>query len=136
MFQAHHVALSVENLDQTLEFYAKLEFVEIFRWQAEDQSLRIVHLRLNNFILELFHFSENKNLSCQSSNTELDTIGTKHFALSVDSIEQAKRYCIDEGLAKQLTITQGRTDIAYFFLTDPNGIPVEIVQDQRNLKEM
>jgi len=37
------------------------------------------------------------------------------------------------GLADGVDVTQGRTRIDYFFIKDPSGILLEVVQDDRKL---
>jgi len=83
MFSFHHVALSVSDLEESVAFYALLGFKPVFRWQAEDASLAIVHLKQGEALLELFCFSEctappdsSKQLA-----TDLPRIGIKHFGV-------------------------------------------------------
>lgn len=64
--------------------------------------------------------------------TDLPVIGTKHFGLQVESIEAAKQDLIIKGIiGSDHEITLGRTGIKYFFVKDPDGILVEIVEDKR-----
>jgi glyoxylase I family protein len=52
-----------------------------------------------------------------------------HICLSISSRELAARGIVE----KDIEITQGRTGPRYFFITDPDGILVEISQDDREL---
>jgi len=56
-----------------------------------------------------------------------------HFALKVDSVHDAKNFVESRGLASDVEIQHGRTGVTYFFLTDPSGILVEVVEDKRGL---
>ncbi len=135
MFSFHHVALSVSDVDESVAFYGLLGFKPVFRWQAEDASLVIVHLRQGEALLELFCFT-NTVAAPESSGhleTDLPRIGIKHFGVRVDDIHAAKARMESLGLADQINIIKGRTGIDYFFIKDPSGILVEIVQDDRNL---
>lgn len=134
MYSIHHTALSVSNRQHSVAFYEKLGFKQVHVWQAEDGSLSITHLRLGEFILELFCY---KNFmpapeSIHITATDLPIIGTKHFGLRVDSIETARADLTAKGIVKEdIAINQGRTGPRYFFIEDPDGILVEIMEDNR-----
>jgi len=51
----------------------------------------------------------------------------------VADIQQAKESIEKLALATDVNIVNGRTGIDYFFITDPSGILVEVVQDDRAL---
>ncbi len=131
----HHVAISVRDVDKTVDFYARLGFVEKLRWVAEDRLLTIVHLQLKRTFLEVFCYSKNSSLEIPdiSIGNELEAVGVKHMALSVPDLKIAKSN-IDSVINVRATqITSGRTGIDYFFVQDPDGLWVEIVQDKRRI---
>lgn len=135
MFFLHHVSISVISIEDTIRFYSCFGFKESFRWRAENDSLTIAHLKLGEFFLELFCYSESNPAPEHTKNLESDlkVIGIRHFGLKVDDIEKSLLLLQAEGLAGKITPKLGRTNIRYFFITDPNGIFVEIVQDDRSL---
>ena len=133
MFSIHHVAISVSNIKNSIEFYGLLNFKEVFHWKNEDASLQIVHLRLGDFLLEMFSFQKNEKLEAVEFEKDLHFIGVKHFALKVKSIEIAKDYFISNKVRENIEIIQGRTGLKYFFITDPDNINLEIVEDNRQL---
>jgi catechol 2,3-dioxygenase-like lactoylglutathione lyase family enzyme len=140
MYAIHHVALSVTDREQSILFYQKLGFSEVHFWEAEDKSLSITHLKLDDsdFILELFCFASPQPApeSIHSTATDLLIIGTKHFGLKVDSIEAARDDLVANGtVGPDIKITQGRTGPRYFFIEDPDGILVEIAEDKREFTE-
>lgn len=139
MYAIHHVALSITDPINSIEFYNKLGFKQVHFWEAEDESLTITHLKLgdSDFILELFCFASPQSApdSIHATSTDLPIIGTKHFGLKVDSIEAARDDLVTQGIAKpDIQITQGRTGPRYFFIEDPDGILVEIAEDKREFK--
>jgi glyoxylase I family protein len=137
MYAIHHVALSVTERERSVSFYQKLGFEEVHLWQAEDKSLTITHLKLGDFILELFCYQNPQPASdsIHATATDLPVIGTKHFGLKVDSIEAARDDLATKGIVeKDIQITQGRTGPRYFFVADPDGILVEISEDKRDFK--
>lgn len=135
-YAIHHVAISVSNHERSVEFYAQLGFRQVHFWEAGDKSFSITHLKLGGFILELFCFANALAApdSIHSTKTDLPIIGTKHFGLGVDSIEAAREDLAVKGIVdKNIEITEGRTGPRYFFIEDPDGILVEIIEDKREL---
>lgn len=135
MYSIHHVALSVSDQTISVAFYEKLGFKQVHFWKADDESLSITHLRLGDFILELFcykHFTS-APATIHATATDLPIIGTKHFGLRVDSIEAAHKDLANKGIiAGDIPINQGRTGPRYLFIEDPDGILVEIMEDKRD----
>ncbi|MDD6806059.1 MAG: VOC family protein, partial [Clostridiales bacterium] len=62
MFEVDHYAISVGNIEKSVAFYEKLEFQVIRDYQAEDGSVRIVHMQNGGFILELFCYPDSAKL--------------------------------------------------------------------------
>jgi len=135
MFSFHHVALSVQDQDASISFYSVFGFVPVYRWSSDDGALSIVQLKLDETVLELFCFKESDAApdSSQTLTTDLPRIGIKHFGLCVADIHAAKAHLQALGLADGVDVIQGRTGIDYFFIKDPSGILLEVVQDDRKL---
>ena len=136
MFKPHHIALSISNKQQSCSFYEKLGFHIVYTWEADDKSLSITHLSNNNLILELFCYQNPipaPDTIFQTS-TDLPILGTKHFGLQVESIEDARIYLASIGVIdKSAKITDGKTEVRYFFIKDPDDILVEILEDKRGI---
>jgi glyoxylase I family protein len=130
----HHTAISVRNLDDSLRFYEGLGYKQVHRYDEADGSMSIVHLKLGSSFLEIFVYTKNADeasLTYEYANN-LEDIGVKHIALQTDDIEAALQDLKTKGLAAQDTkITFGRTKVSYFFIKDPDGVWVEIVNDER-----
>jgi len=130
----HHIAISVRNLNASYDFYEKLGLKEVHRWESDDQKLTILHLKLNDIVLELFAFENNKNadpLDLKVAN-DLEQIGVKHIGLKVPDISSVYENMKQAGY--QLgnnEVQHGKTKIDYFFIKDPDGMWVEIVEDNR-----
>jgi len=135
-FKAHHIALTVSDIDKSINFYQKFGFEEVVRWQANDKSMIVVHLKLENFILELFSFQNLKKGAVESELFEdLKHKGYRHFALKVENIEKAYKEIKKSGISPINKITKGKTGIKYFFIKDLDGNFVEIVEDKRKFWE-
>ena len=130
MFNFNHVTISVDNLEDTLNFYKKFGFI-IYK-EYHDENVDIVMLKLNSMILEIFHYTENSKLPEHSKNLNIDlkTIGNKHFGLGVKNIEMAKKFIEKNKLNdNEIIINKGRLGKPYFFIKDPNGILMEIIEE-------
>lgn len=132
MFSFHHVALTVSDIEASIKFYSVLGLKQVLEWQSDNKDLMIAHLKSGDMFLELFCYSKNATVLSHNKN-DLSQLGIKHFALQVESIETAKKFILTAGLAKEedIDIKQGRTGIVYFFIQDPDGNWVEIVEDTR-----
>ncbi len=131
-FALHHVAISVTDLDRAVEFYQKLGFEKKSHWH--DDTLHIVHMRLADQLLEIFHHPNSQKPlpnTARELGTDLPVTGAKHFALRVQDIHEAKDYLVKKGLAStDITINKGRSGPFHlFFISDPDGILIEIIQD-------
>lgn len=136
MFTPHHVAISIIDLERSISFYERFGFREVMRWQAGDGSLSIVQMKLDTMLLEVFcyHDSSQSGLHQHSLERDLRCVGVRHFGLRVADIHACRRQLIDEGLIDDsVKVTHGRTGIDYLFIRDPDGLFIEIVQDDRKL---
>lgn len=130
----HHTAITVRDLQKSQAFYEILGYEQVHKYEEDDGSMSIVHLKLGDSFLEIFYYPKNKDkpaLELEYANN-LEDIGVKHIALWTDDIEASLKDLREKGLANDKTeITVGRTKVSYFFIKDPDGVWVEIVKDDR-----
>lgn len=131
MFEIVHVAICCSNIDISVEFYRTFGFTELKSWKAEDSSMKIKHLTgKNGLVLELFCPKNAKEIPSTALDvtTDLQIVGCKHFALGVDDLKKAKKFVFDK-LAQDVVIKTGRLGKSYFFVSDPDGIQVEVIEN-------
>ncbi len=133
-YKLHHTAISVRNLDISINFYETLGFKKVHQYDEGDGSMSIAHLKLGDSFLEIFAYKKNEDeppVDYEYANN-LEDIGVKHIALWTEDIEKALADMKEKGLADDDTkITFGRTKVRYFFIKDPDGVWVEFVRDDR-----
>ncbi|MGN0346169.1 MAG: VOC family protein [Lachnospiraceae bacterium] len=135
MFTADHYAISVEDVEKCIVFYEKLGFSVIKDYKAEDGSVRIVQMKNNGFILEMFAYPDSEELPAfvNTLGEDLKVKGSKHLGLQVQNPEKAAKYLLETGLLEKMPeICKGRLGRSYFFIKDPNGIFVEIISSEEN----
>lgn len=130
-YKPHHTAISVRNLDDALEFYGKLGFEEVHRYNDPDKIG--LKLKLDNYVLEVFAYDNNKTkqkLDLELGNN-LKDIGVKHIALAAEDIDAALQDLKDKGLADESTEILTKGSARFLFIKDPDGVWVEIIKDDR-----
>jgi catechol 2,3-dioxygenase-like lactoylglutathione lyase family enzyme len=134
-FHFHHVAMSVANLDRSMAFYDFFGFQLALKWEAVDKSLAIAHLvNREGACIEIVCYAANNETKVSPPvGNDLTQVGVKHFALAVDDLAKARDEIIAKDLGEITDIQQGRTKIDFFFVRDPDGLWVEVVNDRRAL---
>ena len=128
-----HTAITVTNLRESLDFYKKLGFETCCEYR--DESVNITRLSLGDTEVEIFHYKHEIKDSHIQKKTELSSKlkqpGWQHIAIGTDDINFALSWAKKENLVPaEMQITSGRTGILYFFLKDPEGNFVEIIEDK------
>lgn len=122
-----HAMVRVLDERRSIEFYRHaFDLTEVDRLVFDEFTLIFLAGPESEFELEL---------TVNQGRTEPYTHGTGygHLALSVADLESEHARCIERGLdptsIKELH-TGGRLAVRFFFVTDPDGYKVEVVQRQ------
>jgi glyoxylase I family protein len=129
MYSFHHSAISVSDIKRSLEFYKLLDFEKVGEWKDPNGTFIVTNVQNGGVLLELFCYSSPQALPERS-----ETLGVKHLGLSVESIEEAKSDLEGKGLEiLHEGINEERSGINYFFVKDPDGILIEIAEDNHDV---
>lgn len=119
-----HVAIRVSDLKRALAFYqGVLGLPEIFRLNQDDGSPWLLYLRVNedNFV-ELFPGGGPR------PEAQGDPVGYAHLCLHVDDMGKTLAELAKRGVDASKGPTQGKDGNWQFWLTDPDGNRIELMQ--------
>ncbi len=128
-FSIDHVGISVGNLERTIDFYSK-----IFGFKCEKiidlpvRKMRVALLQRQGFTIEALETAGALPLpeDRRIPETDLKTIGVKHFAIRVKDIAIAADYLRKNSVEFLSEPTVGVRGLKRFFVKDPDGIAIEI----------
>lgn len=118
-----HIALRVNDLEQSIDFYTKLGFPEFLRLNNEDGRPWIVYMRFSDTLyLELFPGG--------SGPVDTKATGVNHLCVTVDDIEAAERHLQTVGIALESPRHEGRgvDRNRGMWIVDPDGNRIEIME--------
>ena len=122
-----HTMIRVKDLDKSYKFYTEeLGFVESRRKEFPEKEFDLVYLKLPDspdYELELTYNYD------QEEDYELGT-GYGHIAISDPDIKSLREEFLEKGF--EVTELRGLSDNSdkYFFVTDPDGYKIEIIQKE------
>ncbi len=126
-----HVAISVSDLNKSIEFYEHtFGFKCVKYFDIETANAKACFLRKGKLILELFKLDDFEPLPEYRKTVKNDflKIGVKHFAFSTNNIDEIYDYLKGMSVEFATKIRVGGSGLRYFFIKDPDGILVEIIE--------
>jgi catechol 2,3-dioxygenase-like lactoylglutathione lyase family enzyme len=126
----HHVGLVVADLARTTAFYEALGFRIASDLPADDGSRAIRFLELDGFQLELFWYAEPGEPAPAPAPAGKGQLGFRHVALHTDDIDGALAQLKTLGfVSADLEVRVVPIGFKLVFLTDPDGVEIEILQE-------
>lgn len=129
VFEPLHVGISVQNMDESIEWYKKnLDFEVIKDDYVPPLKSRIVFIRNGNFEIELFQYDEPKPIPEDrlTPNTDLQTVGTKHVAFKTVDMKGLKEKFVANGVdIAHEVVMEGN---AVMFVRDNSGVLIEFIE--------
>jgi catechol 2,3-dioxygenase-like lactoylglutathione lyase family enzyme len=129
-FGLDHVALTVSDLERSLEFYRRNFGFECRRVLPLRETGRVALLRGTGLTIEMFAPAGALPLpeDRRTPTADLQTIGVKHFALQVDDILAASDLLKRNGVEFISEVTVGVRGLRRFFIKDPDGTGIEVTE--------
>ena len=121
----HHIAIICSDYERSKYFYTTLLKLEIIRevYREERQSYKL-DLALNGqYIIELFSFP-----SPPLRPSRPEASGLRHLAFSVANLENVLTQLDKQGIAAEPIRTDEHTGKRFTFITDPDGLPIELYE--------
>jgi len=117
-----HVAITVRDLQETIDFYAKLGFKPAQRSETPKQMIQF--LEAGQARLEVFAPKE------KTTSKELDEqdLGMKHIAIKVDDIWKTYKELKEKGVVFDSEPWRTSVGNTIAFFKDPNGILLQLLQ--------
>lgn len=125
----HHGGLSVNDMDESIAFYRDvLGFVVDTEFDV-NEDFKIVHMRIDDFYIELFWLKGHQALpeASRELDTDLAVMGTKHIGFETSDIEGMYEALVSKGVEMATEIRLDNPYYKYFFFKDPSGILLEFV---------
>jgi glyoxylase I family protein len=122
----HHIAIICSDYQKSKHFYTEILGFEIVRevYRDERQSYKL-DLSVNGiYQIELFSFP---NPPVRTSRPE--ACGLRHLAFLVSNVEESRTYLLSQNIDCEPIRIDGFTNKAFFFIEDPDGLPIEFYKE-------
>ncbi|MFA5932625.1 MAG: VOC family protein [Microgenomates group bacterium] len=123
-----HTAITVNNIEESTLFYKEV-FNLTVRTQGERPELGVKFIMLedkNSVVIELFEHLH--PIPLQDNLMDFSKVGIKHIAFIVDNIDEIIEKAINQGAKIIWQPKKGITVKRIAFISDPNNIPIELVE--------
>ena len=121
----HHIAIICSDYQKSTTFYTSVLGLTIIQeiYRQERQSYKL-DLALNGeYVIELFSFP---NPPKRPSSPEAS--GMRHLAFEVTDIQKTRDYLVHENITAEAIRIDEFTQKSFFFIADPDNLPVEFYE--------
>jgi glyoxylase I family protein len=122
----HHVALICSDYERSKHFYSHILGIPIIRevWRAERRSWKC-DLRLGSAQIELFSFPDPPPRPSLP-----EACGLRHLAFRVGTLEPVIARMERFGISLEPIRIDEHTQRRFTFFSDPDGLPLELYEEQ------
>ncbi len=123
----HHVAIICSDYEKSKNFYVNVLNLKVIaeNYRAERDSYKLDLALPDGGQIELFSFP---NPPARPSRPEAQ--GLRHLAFKVDSVSSYVEYLLTKGVECEPIRTDEFTGKMFTFFNDPDGLPLELYQDE------
>ena len=121
----HHLAIICSDYQVSKKFYTEILGLQILRevYRSERDSYKLDLGIGDQYVIELFSFP---NPPARPSRPE--SCGLRHLAFSVENIEEKRNELTGKGLICEDIRIDEFTDRKFFFIQDPDDLPLEFYE--------
>jgi glyoxylase I family protein len=121
----HHVAIIASDYLRSKDFYTRILGLEVISetYREERQSYKL-DLRIGDAQIELFTFP-----GAPLRPTNPEALGLRHLCFSVANLDQKRDELLSHGLGLEKIRIDPTTGKRFFFLRDPDELPLEIYEE-------
>ena len=121
----HHLAIICSDYQVSKKFYTEILGLQILRevYRSERDSYKLDLGIGDQYVIELFSFP---NPPARPSRPE--SCGLRHLAFSVENIEEKRNEFTRKGLICEDIRIDEFTDRKFFFIQDPDDLPLEFYE--------
>lgn len=127
--RVHHIAVICSNYEISRRFYTEILGLDILAetYRSARNSYKL-DLRISDGLqIELFSFPDSPaRLSYP------EACGLRHLAFEVDDIDACVRHLEDHNVSVEPVRIDEGTGCRFSFFADPDGLPIELYETQRN----
>ena len=121
----HHIAIICSHYEVSKNFYTEILGLNIIRevYREERQSYKLDLAIGDDYVIELFSFP---NPPKRPSRPE--SCGLRHLAFDVENVEVKRAELLQKGLNCEEIRIDEFTDKKFFFIADPDDLPLEFYE--------
>ena len=121
----HHIAIICSHYEVSKRFYTEILGLNIIRevYREERQSYKLDLAIGDDYVIELFSFP---NPPKRPSRPE--SCGLRHLAFAVENVEEKRAELLQEGIDCEEIRIDEFTDKKFFFIADPDDLPLEFYE--------
>lgn len=121
----HHIAIICSDYQISKKFYTEVLGLNIIRevYREERQSYKLDLAIGDDYVIELFSFP-----SPPKRPSRPESCGLRHLAFAVENVEQKRAELLQKGVNCEEIRIDEFTEKKFFFIADPDHLPLEFYE--------